>query len=256
MRISVTRFPGRRALLALAMALSVGLLASAQAEAAGEWEPNDSYIEAAGPLVAGTTYSGTLETSNDRDYFYFYLPQLTQLRFRLTNTSKADVYICSEIKHQYLDRVETVRDTYLNVDDGQSKNGAVTLDPGKYYFIVECPGAVGEKYEFLLEPAGVTSTYAPFAAACAAAQPPVVEAGEAVSTLKKRRSAVRARYKQLQRLWRKRHNGWSRKRKRKVHRKLTRLRKKLGRLNGRVDDANGQFDAAVAQQEAACSVPQ
>lgn len=52
--------------------IGVLLSFSSTAFAQGEYEPNDSYITAAGPIFADTTYSGTYETSNDVDYFYFY----------------------------------------------------------------------------------------------------------------------------------------------------------------------------------------
>lgn len=43
------------------------------ANALGEFEPNDSRQTAAGPLVSLQTYSATMETENDLDYFKFYV---------------------------------------------------------------------------------------------------------------------------------------------------------------------------------------
>jgi hypothetical protein len=228
---------------ALALPIAVfGLLLACPpaALAVGPFEPNDSYITAAGPISAGTAYSGALETSNDIDYFYFYLPQQTQLQFTTTDTTPRDVYICSWIEHQYSDHVSEVDDTYLRVNDGESASSAVTLEPGKYYFIVGCPGAVGETYSFSLAPAGVTSTYEPFALACAAAHTPVASAGaELERTLAKIRHIKQALVA---------HRHWSYRHKQKARAKIASLRL----LFQQQQDA---FNAAAANEQAACSVP-
>jgi hypothetical protein len=50
-----------------------------------EAEPNDSFEQANGPVVAGLTYHGTLPTAGDRqDYFYFWLPSAGRVELWLT----------------------------------------------------------------------------------------------------------------------------------------------------------------------------
>lgn len=230
-----------RVTVALVAALGLICVAAPAASAVGPFEPNDNYISAAGPISAGTAYSGALETSNDVDYFYFYLPQQTQLQFTTTDTTPRDVYICSWIEHQYSDHVSEVEDTHLTVDDGESASSAVTLEPGKYYFIVGCPGAVGETYTFSLAPAGVTSTYEPFALACAAAHAPVAAAGaEVEKTLAKIRH-----FKQVLAA----HRRWTYRRKQKTRAKIAALRLQF-------EQQQGVFNAAAANERTACSVPQ
>ena len=209
--------------------------------AVAPYEPNDSYISATGPISAGATYSGALETSNDRDYFYFYLPRQTQLQFTTTNTTAKDTYICSQIDHQLPGYVESVDDTRLTINDGQSASGAVTLEPGKYYFVVSCPGAIGETYTFSIGPAGVTSTYEPFAIACAAAHAPVVAAG---AELEKTLAKIRHLKQNLAA-----HRRWSSAHKRRVRSKISALRT----LFEQQQDA---FNAAATGERSACSVPQ
>lgn len=204
-------------------------------------EPNDSYISATGPISAGTTYSGALETSNDRDYFYFYLPRQTQLQFTTTNTTPKDTYICSQIYHQFPDYIAGVEDTSLTINDGQSASGAVTLEPGKYYFVVSCPGAIGETYTFSLGPAGVTSTYEPFAIACAAAHTPVATAG---AELEKTLGKIRHLKQNLAS-----HRRWNSKRKRRARGKISALRTLF-------EQQQEAFDVAAANEKTACSVPQ
>lgn len=230
-----------RPLAALVAAIGLLLVFAPAALAVGPFEPNDSYITATGPISAGTTYSGALETSNDVDYFYFYLPQQTQLQFTTTDTTPRDVYICSWIEHQYSDHVSEVNDTYLSVNDGESASSAVTLEPGKYYFIVGCPGAVGETYTFSLGPAGVTSTYEPFALACAAAHTPVVAAG---TELEKTLAKIRHIKQELAA-----HRRWS-------YRRKHRVRAKIASLRLLFEQQQDAFNAAAANEQAACSVPQ
>lgn len=230
-----------RTLVVFIAALGLLLISAPAALGVGPFEPNDSYISAAGPISAGTAYSGALETSNDVDYFYFYLPQQTQLQFTTTDTTPKDVYICSWIEHQYSDHVSDVNDTRLSVNDGESASSAVTLEPGKYYFIVGCPGAVGETYTFSLAPAGVTSTYEPFALACAAAHGPVITAG---AELEKTLAKIRHIKQQLVA-----HRRWSYKRKQRTRAKIASLRLLF-------EQQQGAFDAAAANEQAACSVPQ
>jgi hypothetical protein len=230
-----------RTVVVLFAALGLLLVSAPAALAVGPFEPNDNYISAAGPISAGTDYSGTLETSNDIDYFYFYLPQQTQLQFKTTDTTPRDVYICSWIERQYPDHVSEVSDTYLRVEDGESLSGAVTLEPGKYYFIVGCPGAIGETYTFSLAPAGVTSTYEPFALACAAAHNPVVAAG---AELEKTLAKIR-HIKQVLAA----HRRWS-------FRRKQRTRAKIASLRLLFEQQQGAFNAAAASEQAACSVPQ
>lgn len=228
-------------MLALPLALALLLPLGPSSIAAAPFEPNDSYITATGPVFSGTNYSGALETSNDRDYFFFYLPRQTQLQFRLTNTSSKESLVCSSIAQQLPSEVDYVNDGSLSAFNGESASGAVTLQPGKYYFIVECPNTIGESYTFSLSPPGVTSTYEPFALACAAAHPPVAAAA---AQLEQSRAKLR-RVRQALVAGR----SWKAKRKRRARAKIVHLREL-------VEQRQAAFDAAAVAEQAACSVPQ
>lgn len=125
--------------------------------------------------------------------------------------------------------MDEVSGTFLSVRPGESASGAVTLEPGKYYYVMSCPGTIGKKYSFSLAPAGVTSTYEPFALACMAAHPPVVKAAEELTKAKRKLDKARAR-----------------------HRK----RAKIRALQNLVKGARTAFNAAADAESAACSVPQ
>ena len=148
-------------LVAAVITLTVGI---PSANASGEYEPNDSFNAAWGPIAAGHVYSGALETTNDEDYFYFYVPRQTQLQYSFSETDDKDTYLCAELYQQTATGPNSIYGSGLTVDSGETGYGAVTLSRGKYYFVVNCPGAIGEPYSFQLGPVGATSTYAPLAA--------------------------------------------------------------------------------------------
>ena len=211
------------------------------------FEPNDSFNSAYGPLVAGTTYSGGFETENDADYFYFYLPTLTQVQYQLITPSGNGFYNAARIYHAFLDGSTTV-ESYLEVSQGSTGTGAVTLERGKYFAVVcsgsDCSDAeTGDGYSFKLLPTGITSTYEPFAAECAAARLPAQAAAStlalAETKLVKASSKLRAA----------RNRGAKRKT----------IRKLRGKVRGKqagVTAKKASFEQAAAVEAAACSIPQ
>lgn len=223
------------------------LVLASSARAAGPFEPNDSYNSAYGPLVAGTTYSGAFETENDPDYFYFYLPTLTQMQYQLVTPASNAVYNTLWIYHAGLDGSNTLESS-LEVFVGTTGTGAVTLERGKYFAIAcsseSCSSsAIGDKYSFKLLPAGITSTYEPFAAECAAARAPVAAAAGVLA------SAEGKLARASQKLRAARNRGAKRKT----------LRKLRGKVRGRtasVATKKAAFESAVAAEAVACSVPQ
>ena len=217
------------------------------AQAAGPYELNDSFNAAYGPLVAGTAYSGAFETENDADYFYFYLPVLTQLQFQLVTPGGNMGENSIRIYHAFLDG-ENRQESYLEVEPGSTGTGAVTLERGKYFAVVcsesSCLDArIGDSYSFTLLPPGITSTYEPFAAECAAAHAPALAAGGALTVAKQ----------SLAKAVRKLRAARNRGAKGKVIRKL---RNKMLRRKANVAAKKAAYEQTAAAEAAACSVPQ
>jgi hypothetical protein len=222
--------------------LWIGVVGGATAQV---YEPNDSFITGTGPIMSGTTYSAGTETDNDADLYFFYVPQRTQMFFNLTatNTVSKSSYVCSEVSRQTSSGYSRVEYSNLHVLEGETETAAVTLDRGKYFFeILDSCSEAGETYIFSITPPGTTSTYEPFAAACAAAHGPVAAAGKDVTAAKARlvkakRKLAKARARGAKRV--------------KVRRLKTRVRTaKTG-----VKAATVGFRGAVAAEAAACSVP-
>jgi hypothetical protein len=233
----------RRGALLIISAAALGVSAP-QALAAGEYEPNETYNTAAGPILSGGPISAGLETANDWDVYYFYVPQTTQLFFSVQNSGPHGEYICSYIERQYPSEVDDLYATDLSVEGGSTASGAITLERGKYYFNVRCGSTdeIGNRYSFTFTPAGVTTTYEPFAQQCAAAGPPVQEASATLNDAKARLELAKAKLAAA----------------RAAHKpkKVQRLKAKVAALKAEVKADQASYDNATAAQADACSVPQ
>jgi hypothetical protein len=221
--------------------MSAGAASSATAQS---YEPNDTYISAFGPVTAGVDYSAATETENDEDYYFFYLPQRTQTFFTLTNTSGtdySDAYVCGEIISQTRSSYDYIADSELVVYAARTATAAVTLDRGKYFVSVGCADA-DETYTFRITPPGATSTYEPFASACALANAPVVSASQHLATAKAR-LVTRKR-----KLANARGRGAGRSR-------LRVLKARVRVASAGVKAAKRTFNGAAAAEHLACSVP-
>ena len=225
------KFWSARAAAVGACALAISLAAAGSASAAGEFEPNDSFNTAVGPLVAGLPVSASIETVNDEDYFYFYVPQRTQLLYSLRNTSPFDNTLCADIYRQENAGPDGVSGSGISISDGETSSNAVTLGRGKYYFVVSCGGDtdnIGETYTFTLNPPGSLSDYGPFAAACAAAHAPVTATAATLAKAKAKLRRAKAKHR----------------------------RRAIRKNRAKVKDAKDAFNAAVKAEQQACAVPQ
>jgi hypothetical protein len=73
----------------LAMSL---VLTLAQAVQAAPYEPNDTILSAAGPVVFDQTWDAALETASDKDFFYFYVtsPKPASIAVTIRNLGSSD----------------------------------------------------------------------------------------------------------------------------------------------------------------------
>ena len=70
------------------LVLSMSIIGLAAVPTAGAAEPNDDFPTAEGPLTAGQTFRGNLETPTDVDYQFFYLPDPTRVSVTTINASQ------------------------------------------------------------------------------------------------------------------------------------------------------------------------
>src|ERR1044072_371858 len=150
----------RRRMTAFGAVLGVaGLLAlslATGANAAGEYEPNDTRETAYGPLAGGTPYTGTFETDNDVDWYVFYVKTYSQMDFSATMVkSSCDDYGRISL---YDKDGNSIRGFYIG-EVNETSHLLLTMDPGRYYFEVDDYYAcTGDQYRFQIDPAASITT--------------------------------------------------------------------------------------------------
>lgn len=163
-------------LLAIAAASLAGFAPSVAAQP--PYEPNDSILTGYGPLANNTSYTGAMETGNDRDYFYFYVttPATAQITFTVTNLGGGVGYepeFSAYLADSHGSTIETIGE-YIEPADYATR--AVTLSAGKYFLVIdnESDSRYGESYR--VDTSGTDGSfgdYAAISAACAGATAPV-----------------------------------------------------------------------------------
>jgi hypothetical protein len=103
---------------------------------ADPYEPNDTQVTAYGPLAEFTQYTGTIDTSNDQDWFVFYIKDRQQVTFSANGTPGPILEVIAPNGSHIL-----IRSAASNV------NYAVTLDRGAYYIEFLCRRG-GSTYSF------------------------------------------------------------------------------------------------------------
>jgi hypothetical protein len=227
----------------LAFAAASLLALPPAAEAQSEYEPNDSPIAAAGPLLIGSTYTAALERQGDRDFFFFYMASPSPVPAEVTLTNLGGSGTTSELSGTILDEVAVpiAGQTYIRAGEARTLL-TEPLAPGKYY--VEVAGGEGFGDDYTLLPGGPPGAFAPYeqiANRCAVAR-------KAEARAEARLERVEAdRQRTLARLRRSRHESAEvRRSARRAHRRAT------ARLRARKRAAA----TAERNQEPWCSIPQ
>ena len=111
-------------------------------------EPNESAAQALGPLTGGLPYSGSVDTQNDQDWFFFYA--LGSTAFDLAFTSLDP---CSTYASVYRDGVV---DSLDSASPSSNQTDHVVYTPpawGRYFVQVRSNCSSGARYQLRLDPA-------------------------------------------------------------------------------------------------------
>jgi hypothetical protein len=230
------------AIVSLVSALLLALVsASASQAVTPPYEPNDSPTAAYGPLAINQTYAAAMETSNDKDYFYFYVSTLStsQVMFSFADLSSGSE---SGIRAN----IYGSDNRYIGVSRDASPNRptteAVTLSSGKYYVAITPDGGYGDTYTISTSGTeGAFGEYSFIAGQCAAATAGVEAAQKELTkaTVRLKRASAR--------VTRSNHKSYRvRKRARAAQRKA----------RNAVNIANDALKASVKNQQPWCSIPQ
>lgn len=235
------------AMLALLTAFLVALVATTVAAAdQPTYEPNDTLPTAYGPLIPGK-YSAVTETTNDVDYFYFYVtaPSTAQVTMTLRDfgggkASEGSTEAEIQDSHGYgISNGDSVFARTNNYD-----TTSVTLGPGKYYIAVTSGWSYGDNYTLELSgTTGAFTDYAPIAAQCAAATAGVTAAQGVVAVDKEKVKRASAK---VQRVLRKRHHSRI---------AVQKVKAKLALVKSELATANESYKAATGAQKPWCEIP-
>ena len=180
----VSRTRNSRSRHAYAAALACATAALLAPAVTGAAEPNNDFTTATGPLTAGKIFKASLETVDDADFQFFYLPDTTEITITTTNTT--------EKRGGAADRGRTidsalfrarkgkapapVASTARTVKPGERASLEISLLPGKYYLPVGRAPSTAEQlpnvqFKLQIGPVGsTTDSHEIFEARCHAAQ--------------------------------------------------------------------------------------
>jgi len=230
---------------------SVGVSSAAQPA----FEPNDTPLTATGPLVINSSYEAGLETSNDIDYYFFYVtaPSTAQVQIAITNLSPPHTgYFESRIENSDGGGTGNVYETSGNETDTNS----VTLKPGKYLFKVS-GGQTGLNYSF--KTSGTDGAFGPFttiSANCASAMTNVNTAQEAVAGAKAAVAKALSRWKRaLAHMHRVERRG-SLRAKRQARHKAGKAYSALKRSKAALKETETAYKATLKLEHPWCFIPQ
>jgi hypothetical protein len=153
--------PGKVIVATLLMS-AVLMLPCAPSAAAAPYEPDNTILEAAGPLFANQTYSGAIETPGDRDFFYFYVTSPTEAQVTLTVSNLGGGGGSADINAAILDASATPLSAIAYLRAGESHTLSLSLPPQKYFIEVVPASGFGRGYS--LATGGGSGAFGPYAA--------------------------------------------------------------------------------------------
>jgi len=149
----------------------------------------------AGPLALGQSYTGQLESSGDRDRYYFYVtsPEPAQVAITLENLGGGEEF--SSVSVTIADAAATPLGAYAySVGRGEAGVASATVGPQKYMVEVAPHESFGDTYRITTSGGpGAFGPYAAIAARCAQARSAVARRGNRVSRDRAKLQRVTAR---------------------------------------------------------------
>ncbi len=147
------------------------------APAANAAEPNNDFATATGPLTAGPAFNASLETADDVDYQFFYIPDPATVTVTVKNkTAKKDAtggrtLVASLLQARKGKLPLPLADTGRTLSPQETAKIKLLLVPGKYFVPIGHAsvdkGAADVPFRIQISPAGsTTDSYELFARRC------------------------------------------------------------------------------------------
>jgi hypothetical protein len=159
------------AITALLAVLLLSCCASAHA-ATAPYEPNDSTLAAAGPLGSGQVITAAIESSTDRDFFYFYATAAKTTPISVTvHSLGGNNRSASGLNASLLDAIGSPLATMSFIRDGEVRTATAPLQAQKYFVEVSASEGFGDAYELAVSgPAGAVGPFSQITAQCVGAE--------------------------------------------------------------------------------------
>jgi hypothetical protein len=164
--------------LVVALSLAPGFAAPEPSVAQAPYEPNDTTLDAAGPLAIDQTFVGGLETQSDRDFFFFYVTsaQGSEITLTVRNLGGSGTGV-SDLAATIMDAASTPIGGLSFISNGEAQTVTLTLRPQKYFVEIAPNEGFGDTYSLTGSgESGAFGPYAQIAARCATATAAVARA--------------------------------------------------------------------------------
>ena len=140
-------------------------LVIATSAAAAPYEPNDSISAAAGPLVLGQTYEASLETQNDRDFYYFYVSSPSEPLVAPTIKNLGSGPQAASVAATIVDSEDSPIDAFAYfLGAGSEATASKALAPQKYFIEVRSSSESQASTTYSLTPGGGRGAFGPYSA--------------------------------------------------------------------------------------------
>jgi hypothetical protein len=158
---SVGKLPRLAQIVACLALLGSALAAVPASAAAGPYEPNDAAPAAAGPLLFGQSYLAALESSGDRDFYFFHVTSREAAQVSLTVQNLGGGDDTADIAATIFDDTATPVASQTFIRKGETRVMTATLEPQKYYLEVSAGTGFGDSYS--IGTGGGAGAFGPFA---------------------------------------------------------------------------------------------
>lgn len=230
----------RRVLLGAACAIAALGATLVLAPVANAAEPNNDFATATGPLTAGQAFNASLETADDADFQFFYIPDTATVTVTVKNTTAKKnatggrTLVASLLQARKGKLPLPLADTARTLSPQEVGKIKMTLVPGKYFVPIghSTPekAAANVPFRIQITPAGTTTdSYEIFARRCN-------DAHRSVARMKKSKQNVAKRLKKAKK------NGAS------YH--------KVSKLNAKLRSKRAKIKEGQRIKRIVCSVPQ
>jgi hypothetical protein len=133
---------------------------AAAACSAQPYEPNNSILEAAGPVTIGQTVTAGAETAGDRDFYFFYATSPGETEVALLVKNLGGGTEVSSLGATILDSSGTPMKAVGFIGKGEERTLAIALEPQKYFVEIAPNEGFGDSYA--LSPSDGSGGFGPF----------------------------------------------------------------------------------------------